>query len=296
MTVRSRCWLILLLTVISNACRKHDHAMERTERAQSSDSSVVSITAVEFYSNALQRPAHYLIAFPPDYTSNPTSRFPVLVLLHGMDGGPTDWIGKGHLAQYLPEHRFLVVMPDGADSYYTNAEFRSRDRYEDLITQDLVKDVSQHYRVLGKREGRGIAGISMGGYGAVKIALRFPDEYAFAAGLSSALDATRRPFAPKRFGQSLRYLRIFGTYGGNARRTNDVFRLAQQAQAAPYMYLACGTSEPLLEANRLFNRLLERRGLAHEYHEVSGVHSWDSWQSELPALLDAADRHLSAPQ
>src|SRR5262249_5823650 len=127
----------------------------------------VQIRSVDFYSAALQRTAHYLLTLPPEYDTKPASRFPVLFLLHGMDGRPADWIEKGHLASLASSHHMVLVMPDGADSYYTNSVFRSKDRYEDLITLDLVNDVEKYFRVLQKSEARGIAGISMGGYGAV---------------------------------------------------------------------------------------------------------------------------------
>src|SRR5262249_7908316 len=152
--------------------------------------------------------------------------------------------------------------------------FRAKDRYEDFITQDLVNDVEQYYRVLGTRETRGIAGVSMGGYGAIKIALRHPQQYGFAASLSGPFDVTGRRFAARRFGQSLRLIRVFGFSGGPGRRDSDVFLLAQKTDTAPYIYLACGRNEGLLEVNRSFDNLLTRRGLAHEYHESPGDHSW----------------------
>lgn len=136
----------------------------------------------------------------------------------------------------------------------------------------------------------------MGGYGAVKIALRHSDKYAFASGLSASLDATQRRFTVRRLGQSLRFLRVFGPDGAPERRANDVFLLAQHAQTSPYIYLACGTDEPLLSINRSFSGLLERRGLPHEYHEAPGGHSWESWKNELPGLLAAAERQLRGPE
>jgi S-formylglutathione hydrolase FrmB len=100
----------------------------------------------------------------------------------------------------------------------------------------------------------------------------------------------------KRLGQSLRLLRIFGPGNGSAGSKNDVFNLARQAQSAPYIYVGCGTNEPLLPVNQAFARLLDQLGLKHEYHEVNGGHSWDHWTRELPALLEAAEAHLRKPQ
>jgi len=286
----------VFLLFLCTSCHKQSR-IQRTEKREDSDSSPIHGRSVDFYSEALQRPAHYLIALPPDYGSAPNAHFPVLFLLHGMDGSSADWISKGDLIQALQSHHFVAVMPDGSDSYYTNAALRLRDRYEDFITHDLTRDVEQHYRISSTAQARGIAGISMGGYGAVKIALRHPQMYALAAGLSSSLDAAQRTFSAHRLGQSLRLLRVFGPAGGPERRANDVFFLAQRTQTAPFIYLVCGTNEPLLAVNRSFARLLEKRGLTYEYHEYpSGEHSWESWKNQLPGLLAAAEQHMKSSE
>src|SRR4029077_4101748 len=119
------------------ACRgkQQQGPTTRHEHAEESVVDSVRTSSVDFYSAALQRTSHYLVTLPPDYDSKPALRFPVLFLLHGMDGSPADWIDKGHLAQSASSHHLILVMPDGADSYYTNSVFRSKDRYEDFITQ-----------------------------------------------------------------------------------------------------------------------------------------------------------------
>lgn len=289
---------ILLIVVPAIACLgcsgKKD--FERQETEILSLSSPVMVKSVAFYSPALRRPAHYLIALTVDYEAHPDKRFPMLFLLHGIDGRSEDWIDKGDVLVCLRSHRIIAVMPDGSDSYYTNAALRSKDHYEDLISEDLLKDVEQHYRVALGPLGHGIGGISMGGYGAIKIALRHPDKFSFAAGLSAALDAPQRPFAIRRLGQSFRYLRIFGFQGSSSRRENNVFSLARRASTAPFLFLLCGQDESLLDVNRSFATLLDKRDLPHEYHEVPGGHSWDSWKREIPEMLNSAEQHLQGVQ
>jgi S-formylglutathione hydrolase FrmB len=286
--------VILPLVILLMNCNQHHSRTEHVEREETAGSGSVAIRSVDFYSEALRRSAHYLIALPPGYTLDKQRRFPVLFLLHGFDGTSTDWIEKGNLNGCLQSHHLIVVMPDAGNFYYTNAALRPSDRYEDFIVQDLQRDVDDNYRTLTAPDARGIAGISMGGYGAVKIGLRHPEQFAFAGAVSASFDVTRRSFTVKRLGQSLRLLRIFGP--GSAQQMNDVFYLTRQAQTAPYIYVACGTNEALLPVNRAFARLLGQRGLKHEYHEVNGGHSWDHWTRELPALLDAAELHLLKPQ
>jgi S-formylglutathione hydrolase FrmB len=125
-------------------------------------------------------------------------------LLHGGDGSFRDWTNDSAVAHYA-EPGLGLVMPDGDDSY---SDGRPSDRYEDHIIQDLIKDVETRFPVSADRKQRALVGISMGSFGAVKLALKYPDLFFFAGGLSSALDVPIRPFAMKR-GQWRHHRSIF---------------------------------------------------------------------------------------
>jgi S-formylglutathione hydrolase FrmB len=129
-------------------------------------------------------------------------------------------------------------MPEADDSYYTNLAGRPEDRYEDYIVQDLISDVESRFPVASGADHRAIVGVSMGGFGAVKIALRHPEMFAFAGGISSAIDVPSRPFSIKRVGQWRHHSSIFGPWGSATRRENDPFVLARAAdlQKTPYLY------------------------------------------------------------
>jgi S-formylglutathione hydrolase FrmB len=135
----------------------------------------------------------------------------------------------------------------------------------------------------------------MGGFGAVNLALRHPDRYAFAAAMSPAIDVPRRHFTWKRFDQSRSFLEIFGPEGSDSRRNNDPFVLAQAAdpKSTPYLYLTCGRLEGLLAPNQEFVALLHRRGIAHEFHIVSGGHEWNQWATEVPAVFTSLRQHMN---
>ncbi len=145
------------------------------------------------------------------------------------------------------------------------------------------------------RSNRAIVGISMGGFGAVNLALRHPELFIFAGGISSAIDVPRRAFSIKRLQQSRHYNSIFGLSGSQTRRDNDPFVLARTAnpEAAPYFFLTCGEQEGLLPANREFAALLEAKHFRYEFHTVPGSHDWNQWNAWLPSLFRSLAEHMS---
>jgi S-formylglutathione hydrolase FrmB len=186
-------------------------------------------------------------------------------------------------------------MPEGAYSYYTNSVDEPGDRYEDYIVNDLIADVERRFPTLPGRSNRAIVGVSMGGFGAVKIALRHPDLFVFAGGISSAIDVPRRAFSLKRLHQSRHYNSIFGPSGSQTRRDHDPFVLVRTAnpETTPYFFLTCGEQEGLLPANREFAALLAQRHFRYEFHTAAGGHNWNQWNAWLPALFRSLSERLA---
>ncbi len=190
-------------------------------------------------------------------------------------------------------------MPEAGSSYYTNSVDRPRDRYEDYIVNDLIADVESKFPVAAERQNRAIAGVSMGGYGAVKLALRHPDLFVFAGGLSSAIDVPSRPFSLARFSTWRFHRKIFGPMGSKERLDNDPFVLVRSTDPArtPYLFLACGEQESgLLPSNRKFAALLESRRFRHEFHAVPGGHNWNQWNAQLPAMFESMAKQMPFPR
>jgi len=240
---------------------------------------------VTFHSQALQRDMQYR-AFLPE---NPgKQKLAVVYLLHGGGGTFRDWSNYSNVAQFAAGDRMLV-MPQGDYSYYTNFALRPQERYEDYIVNDLPGDVEARFPARTDRGGRAIVGNSMGGFGAVKLALRHPEKYAFVGALSAAIDVSRRPFSWKRLSQSRAYREMFGPDGSDSRRNNDPFVLVRTADSpnTPYLYMTCGRQESLLAPNREFSALLTRYHIRHEFHEVPGGHDWNQWNTQLPALFES---------
>lgn len=127
-------FLIVYLLLLPS-CHK-TIVFQRMDEVTENSSTGTEVRSVDFFSISLHRPTHYVIVLPPNYRSSHALRFPVLFLLHGMDGSSADWIEKGNINRLsLPQ--LVLVMPDGADSYYTNAALRSQDRYERFHRQRL---------------------------------------------------------------------------------------------------------------------------------------------------------------
>ena len=187
-------------------------------------------------------------------------------------------------------------MPEGHSSYWvnsaTNSAFRHPDRYEDFFTQDLIADAE---RTLPAARDRSIVGVSMGGFGALVLALRHPGLYVVAGALSPPVDVPRRAFSWRRPLQSLALRRIFGPPGSPQRAAHDPFRLAANSTPPPpFLYLGEG-NEPLAEPITRFDQVLTRAHLPHQFVTQPGGHEWKQWNLHLPALFDAIDRTPTRP-
>lgn len=252
----------------------------------------VTMRDVTFHSSALSRDMPYRVILPLNVAAG--RKLPLVYLLHGGGGGFRDWSNDSDVAQFA-ERGLILVMPEGGSSYYTNAMNPAQDRYEDYIIKDLIADVESRFPVAPGRANRAVVGVSMGGFGAVELALRHPDTFVFAGGISSAIDVPRRAFTVKRLQRSLHYNSIFGPSGSQTRRQSDPFFLVRNVrpEAAPYFFLTCGEQEGLLPANREFAALLAQHGFRYEFRSIPGGHDWNQWNAWLPALFQSLTEHLS---
>jgi S-formylglutathione hydrolase FrmB len=283
-----RClFMLLVATCAAQVQRKaapHSNKMRQ---------SCVRVRDGAFHSAALDREMKYRILLPCGYQTD-GGRFPVLYLLHGLYGDYLNWDTRTDLERYAERYELIVAMPDADDSWYTNSATDPKDKFEEYIARDLVAEIDGKLRTLRSRHARAIAGLSMGGYGALKIALRYPEDFAFAGSLSGALDAPQG-LGDKRPEFRDQLLKVFGPPGSAVRADNNVFSLLQSATTnnLPYFYLACGSADDFLQINRDFTAQLSSRGAAYEYHETAGGHAWDYWGRSVPGLLRAAAAVIS---
>ena len=279
--------LCISLLCLASCSKRADEAQKDSPRLTPN----VTMIDVTFHSAALKRDMQYRVVLPAKLNAN--VKLPVVYLLHGGGGGFRDWSNDSDVAR-MAEQGLLLVMPEGHSSYLTNAAGRPEDRYEDYIVKDLISEVENKFQAARGRSNRAIAGVSMGGFGAVKLALRHPELFAFAGGLSAALDVPSRPFSIKRVDQWRRHRAIFGPWNGQTQEDNDPFVLAQSAETArtPYLFLTCGEQEGLLAVNRRFAALLQQRHFRYEFHTAPGDHNWTQWNARLPSLFQSLSEHF----
>jgi putative tributyrin esterase len=279
--------VILVLIVASTGCERQTQPTPDRPRLSAN----VRMQDVTFHSVALGRDMPYRVVLPSKVSAK--EKLPVVYLLHGGGGSYRDWSNYSDVAQFA-ERGLILVMPEGNSSYYVNATARPADRYEDYVTQDLISDLEQKFPAATGQENRAIAGVSMGGYGAITLALKHPDLFGFAGGLSSALDVPSRPFSIKRIAQYRQHEGIFGPWGSRMRHDSDPYILAVSADPSkvPYLFLSCGDQEGLLPANKKFATILRVRGFQYEFHDGAGSHDWNQWNRRLPDLFASVAKHL----
>jgi S-formylglutathione hydrolase FrmB len=220
----------------------------------------------------------------------PRRGWPTLWLLHGLSDDHTIWMRRTSIERYVTPLQLAVVMPNIHRSFYT--DMAEGGRYWSFLTEELPGAARALFPLSPDRRDNFVAGLSMGGYGAFKWALRRPECFAAAASLSGALDvasfskktATRSPafFAEMR--------RIFGPLDRIAGSENDLLALARRAArrktALPALYQWCGTEDYLLDANRRFLALARRCRLPLTSEEGPGAHEWKCWDRQIQRVLE----------
>jgi putative tributyrin esterase len=269
--------------------------------ATASGSVPASVQIVHFQSHLINATLPYNVILPPGYRATATTRYPVLYLLHGHGGHYTDWLTRTNIADYASQYRMIVVMPEGNNSWFVDGAIGSSDKYETYILQELMPDVDKRYRTIQSRYGRAIAGLSMGGYGAIKYGLKYPSVFAFAASMSGAFGVTR--YTEKEMGGANwePFLKTFGPLGSETRKANDIFEIMKTLTPAriaslPYFYFDCGTEDAAqhFDRNRELSEIFLEKRIPHEYRELPGNHSWQFWDQQVQEVLGIAAHKLHA--
>ncbi|MCA1630109.1 MAG: esterase family protein [Acidobacteria bacterium] len=263
------------------------------------------VESVPFESRLVGARLAYNVVLPPGYDAKSAARtrYPVLYLLHGLAGSANDWVSKrAHLADYAAQHRMIIVVPEGKDGWYTDSATVPNEKFETYFVEELLPDVQKRFRAIEAREGRAVAGLSMGGYGALKFGLKYPERFAFAASMSGALAvASWLATDPIPAFAKPSVARVFGAADNPVRAANGLFRIAREMPAEriaslPYLYLDCGTEDRLLGFSRDFAALLVEKKIPHEYRQLPGNHSWPYWDRQVQEVLKLAARRLAQPQ
>ena len=258
------------------------------------------VQTVKFQSKLINTTLPYNVILPVDYDAAGTTRYPVLYLLHGLTGHYTDWLTRTNIADYAAEYRLIVVMPEGNDGWYIDGP-NDNEKYESYILRELIPDVQQRYRTIDARYGRAIAGLSMGGYGAIRFGLKSPGTFVFAGSMSGAFGITR--FTERDISGTIwqSTWKLFGPLGSDTRKSNDLLDVVnaltpQRIAGLPFLYLDCGTEDSVFfPANGELAGAMAEKKVPHEYRQLPGDHSWTYWDRQVQEVLKIAATRLRFP-
>ena len=211
-----------------------------------------------------------------------TDRHPTLFLLHGLSDDHSIWMRRTSIERYASEHGLAVVMPAADRSFY--ADMVHGNRYWTYISEELPALMRSFFPLSDRREDTFVAGLSMGGYGAFKWALRKPETVAAAASLSGVLDIAAE--FDSDMGTELRT--IFGSVDELRAGGNDLLDLVARADVptTPALYQWCGTEDFLYDQNVRFTDQARTRGLPLTSSEGTGGHEWSCWDDQIRRVLE----------
>lgn len=241
-----------------------------------------------FYSNVLNLSVSMDVILPqPAASAQRNGKIPVLWLLHGLSDDHTIWQRRTSIERYVEPLNLAVVMPAVDRSFYT--DMAQGNRYWTYISEELPALARSFFPLSEHREDNFVAGLSMGGYGAFKLALTFPERYAAAASLSGALRNFAEDVRSEDPNWEAELTRIFGDLSRFPGSANDVYHLAEQAarrgEPIPRLYQCCGTEDFLYADNLRFKAHAEALGLPLTYEEGPGEHVWGYWDTMIQHVL-----------
>ncbi|MCJ7679595.1 MAG: esterase family protein [Candidatus Aminicenantes bacterium] len=241
-------------------------------------------------SKILPYDVNYCIYLPPGYEES-TRRFPVVYLLHGYSDREWGWVQFGEIQEAVDQAilsrkipPMIIVMPDGKVSFYVN-DYRGKEKYEDMFIQELIPHIDSAYRTRPQQEYRGIAGLSMGGYGALTLSLRHVDLFSGCAAFSAAVWEDEAISDPKSYE---RYFKdIFGPLKeGNLpehfKKYNplDIVRTSEpDVLTKVRYYIDCGDDDFLIAGNCALHLLMTEKKIPHEFRVRDGGHRWIYWRT-----------------
>ena len=262
----------------------------------------MAVFQVDFMAETLGRTVPVVVVLPTDKVYFPGmprreegKPYKTLYLLHGMVGDCTDWLYGTRIRRWAEERDLCVVMPSGDNAFYLDQPWAGN-LYSEFTGRELVEFTRRTFPLSREREDTYIAGLSMGGYGALYNGLRYHDTFGAIAALSAALvvdesmtEQAPEPKFPLEYNEVKRS--VFGQDLAAVARSNKnprvmVEELLAAGTPLPAIYMACGKDDSLLEVNNRFAAFLEERKVPFTYDVDPGDHEWDFWDSHIRRVLD----------
>jgi putative tributyrin esterase len=257
----------------------------------------MSLLQLHFQSLALMAPTTITVLLPPAFLDmndqrsfneiyQPKNKFKTLFLFHGACADASSWLLGSKIQNYALMHNLAIVLPSVENSFY--ADLKHGSAYWTFISEELPRYVRSILPLSEKREDNFVAGYSMGGYGALKLALNKPDQYAAAISLSGVVDivsAFKHPILP-----IFNIADYFGSFEQLERSNSNLYAqissLKERNVSIPKLYMACGTEDFLNDMNIKFRDFLLENSVELTYEEGRGVHDWEFWDEYIQRGLD----------
>jgi S-formylglutathione hydrolase FrmB len=250
----------------------------------------VALFECHFYSEVLGIQSSMTVIFPQktkdkiwNKEKSGRDQVPVLYLLHGASDDDTIWLRRTSIERYLESLDLAVVMPRAELSFYTDMEHGLP--YFTFINKELPKIVHEFFSASEKREDTFIAGISMGGYGALKSAFCYPEQYGAVASISGVVDISH--FMKNNIINKRVWDAVFGSKPVT-KTTNDLYYLmdnCRQKTLKPKIFQCCGTEDFLRKDNQKFYEACQAKGFDLTYYEYPGSHDWKFWDFSIQKVL-----------
>lgn len=237
---------------------------------------------VGVYSAAMQKEVAVSVITPDGYAPEEAKEYDVVYLLHGFGDDHLAWLTKGQVGPYADQYDLIFVCPDGEKSWYWDSPIDPAYRYETFMTRELIEWVDASYNTRASREGRAITGLSMGGHGALFLAMRHQHLFGAAGSTSGGVDI--RPFPDgwdmaKRLGQQEQEPQNWEEYTV----INLIELLPTDGSLA--LIIDCGTEDFFYEVNCALHQRLMERGVPHDFYLRPGRHHWPYWQGSIEHQL-----------
>jgi len=249
-------------------------------------------------SKILGKQVPYCTLLPPSYDSDKTRVFPILYFFHGLGDNEQSFVRSGgwNLTEDLWERHqlseFLIVTPAAEASFYINSH-DGHSRYEDFLLREFIPFIEHRYRIAGDRLERGVGGISMGGFGALRLAFLHPELFGSVTGQSAALIENAPQFVPDESQRLSRVDLLAAVFGSPPDRAfwdrNNPLRIARTANLGTLkIYFDCGSEDDFgfYAGAATLDKILTGRHIAHEFHIYPGRHDWTYFGAHLPAVLE----------
>ena len=256
--------LVFLLTILALA---------------SSQAAVVDTILV--YSQSMQKNIKAVVITPDNYAS--AKELPVVYLLHGYSGNHLDWITKANgFEKAADQYNMIIICPDGGfGSWYWNSPVDPKSQYETFVSVELVKAIDEKYKTIKDRTGRAITGLSMGGHGALYIAIKHQDVFGAAGSMSGGVDI--RPFP-----NNWEMAKQLGTYAEQPERweKNTVINMLNLLTPNSLaIIIDCGTDDFFFKVNENLHQQLLYRNIPHDFISRPGAHTWPYWTNAVKYQL-----------